>query len=451
MTIFEQRRQRRPTFCQRSPKKPKGGLSFIFFTNHTMCKLLIEGGDMVQNLNEMIPRRKVKRRLKKGRAAILVAIVLLIVTGISYALFSEDSQSVMGLVHPVKGKINILVLGADERQDDTGRSDTTFVTTIDTDAKKITMLSIPRDTRVKIPGHGWDKINHAYAFGGSKLSKESVENLLGIKIDYTVVININGFVRMIDAIGGVTIDVDKRMKYADPYDDNGGLYIDLQPGVQKLNGKTAIEYVRYRDEEGDIGRVARQQKFLKALLQEFTKPQLIAKLPDLIKQLSTTIRTDMPKNEMLKLIPIVSDAAKSGLATEWISGTPIWIQDVSYWLPDIKELRAKIAQIQAISIDEKYKQATELLVNEYKQSIPKEIKVADVPPVVQATPEKQSVGTVKASSKPNKSKTGPSQSPEKNNFPPRTASINNNQNPPMQEATDKVVHKNATSNTTPKQ
>lgn len=291
------------------------------------------------------------------------------------------------------------------------------------------MLSIPRDTRVKIPGHGWDKINHAYAFGRSKLSKTSVENLLGIKIDYTIVVNINGFVRIIDAIGGVTIDVDKRMKYADPYDDNGGLYIDLKPGIQRLNGKTAIEYVRYRDEEGDIGHVARQQKFLKALLQEFTKPQLITKLPDLVKRISTAARTDMPTNAMLKLIPVVSDVAKSGLATEWVSGTPIWIQDVSYWLPDIKKLRDKVAQIQGITVGEKYTQDTERLANEYKQSVPKEIKVKDVPSVVQKSLPKQSVGTTKATLNSNKPKAEDIQTNGKNNSETKTSSTVAGHNP----------------------
>lgn len=405
---------------------------------------------MAQNSNATIPSRRAKRRLRKGRAAILVAIVLLLVTGITYAIFAGDSKTVSGLMNSAKGKINILVLGADEREGDVGRSDTSFVATIDTNAKKVTMLSIPRDTRVKIPGHGWDKINHAYAFGGSKLSKTCIENLLGIKIDYTVVVNINGFVRMIDSIGGVTIDVDKRMYYADPYDDNGGLYIDLRPGVQKLNGKTAIEYVRYRDDEGDIGRVARQQKFLKALMKEVTKPQLITKLPDLVKQFSTAVRTDMPTNEMLKLIPTVSDAAKSGLETEWVAGTPIWIQDVSYWLPDIKELRAKVAKIQAITVDEKYNRAAELLSNEYKQSIPKEIKVADVPQVVQTSAEKQSVATTKTSLEPNKAKTETTQQNEKNTSAPKTASVTGNTNPTVQETNNKV-HKNTAPSTTSKQ
>jgi anionic cell wall polymer biosynthesis LytR-Cps2A-Psr (LCP) family protein len=256
---------------------------------------------------------------------------------------------------------------------------------------------------------------------------------------------------MIDAIGGVTINVDKRMKYADPYDDNGGLYIDLHPGVQKLNGKAAIEYVRYRDEEGDIGRVARQQKFLKALLQEFTKPQLITKLPDLVKQFSTAIKTDMPTNEMLRLIPIVSDAAKSGLATECVSGTPIWIQNVSYWLPDIQELRTKVAQIQGIKVDQKYRQVTELLANEYKQSIPRNINFASVPQTVQTTIPKQSLDTTKTSTEPNKPKTETPQQNRNNNLNQKTATVTNNHNPIGQETNDGIVHKNTTPSTTAKQ
>ncbi|WP_371371907.1 LCP family protein [Sporomusa aerivorans] len=405
---------------------------------------------MAQNSNKTLPGQK--RRLRKGRAALLAAIFLLIVTGITYAIFAEEdnSKTVSGAATQVKvKKINILVLGTDEREEDAGRSDTTFVATIDTVEKKITMLSIPRDTRIKIPGHGWDKLNHAYAFGGSELSKAAVENLLGIKIDYTVAINVNGFVRMLDAIGGVTIDVDKRMQYADPYDDNGGLYIDLYPGVQRLNGKTAIEYVRYRDEEGDIGRVARQQKFLKALLQEITKPQLATKLPELVKQASTSIRTDMPKSEMLTLIPVISDAAKTGLKTEWVAGTPLWIQDISYWLPDIKELRAKVAQIQAIKVDEKYNRLTDLLAKEYQQSIPKETEIAEVPPVEQVTAEKKAGTPAKTSPEPkSKTETEATQLTQKNDFTAKPAPVATNHKSVVHGTNDGTVSKNTTSKTT---
>jgi LCP family protein required for cell wall assembly len=336
---------------------------------------------MEQKINTLQSSKKQTRHLRKGRVAILVTILIFLVLGVAYALLGGvSSTSTLANTFSMQERINILVLGVDAREEDVGRSDTAFVVTIDTNAKKVTMLSIPRDSRVKIDGHGWDKINHAYAFGGSKLSKSSVENLLGIPIDYTVVMNFQGFVRMIDALGGVTIDVDKRMYYSDPYDDDGGLYIDLHPGVQKLNGKLAIEYVRYRDEEGDIGRVSRQQKFLKALLQEFAKPQLITKLPELIKEFAAAVKTDMPTKEMVKLIPLINEAAKSGLHTEWVSGTPCWIQDVSYWLPNIKELRAKVAEIQGITVDGRYTQGTERLEREYASSVPREIKITESSP-----------------------------------------------------------------------
>lgn len=280
------------------------------------------------------------------------------------------------LTVPLKEKVNVLVLGVDERNDDAGRSDTIFVVTVNPQSKKLTMVSIPRDTRVKIPGHGWDKINHAFAYGGSRLSRASVENLLGISIDYTVEINTSGFVRMIDILGGIPLTVDKAMHYSDPYDDNGGLYIDLRPGTQRLNGQTAVEYVRYRDEEGDIGRVARQQKFLQALVNECTKPQIITKLPEIISQFASTVKTDMPIKKMISLIPIVSEAAKNGLQTEWVTGTPAYLGEVSYWLPDIRALRTKMAIVQGYAFNENYRQATERLAREYELSIPRDFEVA---------------------------------------------------------------------------
>jgi LCP family protein required for cell wall assembly len=354
---------------------------------------------MEQKIHKAPASKGQTRRLRKGRAAIVATILILLVAGAIYALVGEfSSTNTLTSTFFKQEKMNILVLGVDAREDDVGRSDTAFVVTIDINAKTVTMLSIPRDTRVKIDGHGWDKINHAYAFGGSKLSKSSAENLLGISIDYTVVMNFQGFVRMIDALGGVTIDVDKKMYYSDPYDDDGGLYIDLHPGVQKLNGKLAIEYVRYRDEEGDIGRVSRQQKFLKALLQEFAKPQLITKLPELIKEFAAAVKTDMPTKEMVKLIPIINDAAKLGLHTEWVEGTPCWIQGVSYWLPDIKELRAKVAEIQGITVDGRYAQGTERLEREYANSVPRETRITETSSEIQkdSNIEKQPADRAKA-------------------------------------------------------
>ncbi len=329
-----------------------------------------------------LTRRKPKRRIRKLRVAMLLAAIFLLV-GVVYAVWSGGS-SLLDVV--AKNRINVLVLGVDERADDVGRSDTSFVVTLDTEAKKITVLSVPRDSRVKIAGHGWDKVNHAFAFGGLPLSKSTIENLLGAPIDYTVTVDFKGFVRMIDALGGITIDVEKRMRYSDPYDDDGGLVIDLYPGVQKLSGKEAIKYVRYRDEEGDIGRVARQQKFLKAVLKELASPQTVVRLPELAKEFYGAVKTDMPLSKILKLLPAVQEAASAGLATATIPGAPLWIKEVSYWQPNIAELRLKVAQIQGLTNDEGYAKKSEQLAREYKQSIPADAKTEYTPTVETKAP-----------------------------------------------------------------
>ena len=335
-----------------------------------------------------LTRRKPKRRIRKLRVAMLLGAIFLLV-GVVFAVWNGGT-SLLDVV--AKNRINILVLGVDERADDVGRSDTSFVVTLDTEAKKITVLSIPRDSRVKIAGHGWDKFNHAFAFGGLPLSKSTAENLLGGSIHYTVTIDFKGFMRMIDALGGITIDVEKRMRYSDPYDDDGGLVIDLYPGVQRLSGKEAIKYVRYRDEEGDIGRVARQQKFLKALLKELASPQTVVRLPELAKEFYGAVKTDMPLSKILKLLPAVQEAASSGLATATVPGAPLWIKEVSYWQPNITELRLKVAQIQGFTNDESYMKKSEQLAREYKQAIPADAKAEYTPtvetkaPVAEKTP-----------------------------------------------------------------
>ncbi|WP_378953320.1 LCP family protein [Pelosinus sp. sgz500959] len=404
---------------------------------------------MEQDVSRLSSSKRQIRRFRKGRVAMLLTMIIFLVAGVTYAFLSgPSSTNTLVSTFLMKEKINILVLGVDARDDDVGRSDTTFVVTIDTIGKKITMLSIPRDSRVKIDGHGWDKINHAYAFGGAKLSKSSVENLLTIPVDYTVVINFQGFVHMIDAIGGVTIDVDKRMYYSDPYDDDGGLYIDLRPGIQKLNGKTAMEYVRYRDEEGDIGRVSRQQKFLKGLLKELSEPQIITSLPNLIKEFAIAVKTDMPSKEMVKLIPIISEAAKIGLYTEWVAGTPYWIHDVSYWLPDIKELRYKVAQIQGLTVDGLYTQVTDRLVSEYANSIPREIKVVESLPDSKKTLklDKQNTDSIKtitaAVSSSDQVKGNQSSVNGKNSADPINIKNTNYQNTEVAGANNEKIHNN---------
>lgn len=279
------------------------------------------------------------------------------------------------------GKVNVLVLGVDERSDDIGRSDTMMVFTVDTKTNEVSLLSVPRDTRVKIPGHGWDKINHAYALGGHKLARQSVESLLGIPMDYYITVNFAGFYKIIDAVGGVTINVEKRMYYEDPYDN---LVINLRPGEQRMDGKTAIQYVRYRDEEGDIGRISRQQKFIKAMFTEIMSPSVLPRIPSIIREVSNAVKTDMPTSEMIKLANLLHDAYKNGLKTYMVPGKPAYIAETSYWIPDIAALRAHIAQTENLPVNDRYETETQRMSKEYTASIPPEMKVTELPKTLQA-------------------------------------------------------------------
>lgn len=322
-----------------------------------------------------------KQRKKRIGFSIILLMALALTAAASYLWFSGNFNKISrvgSLLSPQK--VNILVLGVDERSDDVGRSDTMFVVTIDTSTREVSMLSVPRDTRVKIPGHGWDKINHAYAEGGVKLSQKAVEDLLGIPIDYYMTINFAGFYKIVDALGGVDIDVDERMYYEDPYDN---LVINIQPGVQHMDGKKAIQYVRYRDSAGDIGRIARQQKFIKAMMKEASDPTNILKLPAVIKEISGVVKTNMSTAEMLNLAKMINDAQKQGLKTDMVPGKPAYIDEVSYWLPDIVALRQHVAQIQGITPDEKYASTARNMSTEYQNSIPREMKVTELSPKAQ--------------------------------------------------------------------
>lgn len=332
-------------------------------------------------------RLSTQRRTRKKRtfSIVLILMAFMAIAIASYFMFSSaldtNKRSGAGML-VAQGKVNILVMGVDERADDVGRSDTMFVVTVDTKTKSVALLSIPRDTRVKIPGHGWDKINHAYAEGGHKLTMQAVEGLMGIPIDHYVLVNFNGFKKIVDAIGGVNIDVEKRMYYEDPYDGDG-LVIDLKPGVQHMDGKTAIQYVRYRDAEGDIGRIQRQQKFLKAVFNEIASPSVITKIPAIIKEVGATVKSDMSTSEMLNLAQILNDAYKQGLKTDMVPGKPAYIDEISYWLPDLMALRQHMAATLGVTMDDKYVSASRREASEYETSIPKEMKVVEVPKAVQ--------------------------------------------------------------------
>ena len=275
-----------------------------------------------------------------------------------------------------KDKATILIMGVDTREDDVGRSDTMMVAAVDPKKKQASLLSVPRDTRVHIDGYGYEKINAAFMLGGRKLAQSTVEDFLGTPIDHYVMINNRAFKKVIDAIGGIDIDVEMRMEYEDPWDDDGGLVIDLYPGYQHLNGKQAIGYVRYRDEEGDIGRIARQQKFVKAVMEKVTSPGIITDLPEIASVVYKNIETDMSLRQLLELAGALKEARGQGLKAEMIPGEPYDNPEdgLNYWVPSIYTTREMVADVLGVPMTGAAKRAMENDASEYAASLPADIR-----------------------------------------------------------------------------
>ena len=324
------------------------------------------------------PRRE--RHQKKKKKSWLPIILLLgafIIAAGAGALFAssslfDDKPAPVKKTErmPSTGKTVVMLMGVDEREGDVGRSDTLMIATLDPKKHKAAILSVPRDTRVKIKGHGFDKINAAYAYGGHLLTQNTVEDLLGVEMEHYVIINVNAFTKIIDAIGGVDINVEKRMYYEDPWDDNGGLVINLYPGQQHMDGKTAITYVRYRDEEGDIGRITRQQKFMQAVMDKLTSPAIIPRIPSIISEVVDCINTDLSVKQMIEFAAALKEAQSYGLQTEMLPGRPMYIGGISYWIPDLSKLRATVANTLDVNISPDFRSATQREMLEYENSVP---------------------------------------------------------------------------------
>lgn len=336
------------------------------------------------------PTRRHRHVRKSGRRGfIIIAALLMIAIGaLAGFLFSSslldkgDPGSRVGgrlkkqelLV--AKDKATILIMGVDTREDDVGRSDTMMVAAVDPKKKQASLLSVPRDTRVHIDGYGYEKINAAFMLGGRKLAQSTVEDFLGTPIDHYVMINNRAFKKVIDAIGGIDIDVEMRMEYEDPWDDDGGLVIDLYPGYQHLNGKQAIGYVRYRDEEGDIGRIARQQKFVKAVMEKVTSPGIITDLPEIASVVYKNIETDMSLRQLLELAGAFKEARGQGLKAEMIPGEPYDNPEdgLNYWVPSIYTTREMVADVLGVPMTGAAKRAMENDASEYAASLPADIR-----------------------------------------------------------------------------
>lgn len=199
--------------------------------------------------------------------------------------------------------MDILVLGCDKRPDNSGeetRSDTLILVHADPDENYLSILSLPRDLRVEVPGHGIQKLNAAYALGGTELAIRTVEELTRVDITEYVEVDFQAFSDMTDALGGVYLDVDRRY-YNDRADSTYEL-IKISPGYQLLNGADALDYVRFRhDLNYDFGRMDRQQRFLTALREQAMGWNLVLDLPGLVNALFDNLTTTLGTNDIIRL------------------------------------------------------------------------------------------------------------------------------------------------------
>lgn len=282
-----------------------------------------------------------------------IAIVILMLCAvsftISYTVYSDMKNTVEEVYTPFHDEISVkreapmnvtekepfsaLLLGVDEREGDTGRSDTIIVLTVNPKLNSIKMVSIPRDTYTELIGTGKkDKINHAYAFGGMEMTIKTVEDFLDIPIDYVAKVNMESFVDIIDIIGGITVDNSFEFYYEGEHFPAGELTLD---------GEQALKYVRMRfdDPEGDFGRQNRQKQVIQQVLKKGLSLNTVLNYQSIFKTLENNLEMNL-KFDDLKAIQ--KDYRNSFGTIEQLylnSGSGTMINGIYYYVPNEEELK----------------------------------------------------------------------------------------------------------------
>lgn len=264
-----------------------GGGAYAFTVYQTLNKA-------VETMNEPIDREKSTRRVEEVKF--------------------EELQP-----------FSMLLLGVDERENDVGRSDTIIVVTVNPNEESIKMLSIPRDTRVDIVGQGTvDKINHAYAFGGVDMSMNTVENFLDIPIDYYMKINMEGFLDIVNAVGGVTVDNELQFS-------NAGY--DFPVGEVTLKGEEALAFarMRYDDPRGDFGRQERQRQMIESIIKEGASLSSLWNFDDIFAAIGSNVKTNLTFEQMIDIQQNYKRATND-ITQDQIAGSGTRIDGIYYYI-----------------------------------------------------------------------------------------------------------------------
>ncbi len=256
---------------------------------------------------------------------------------------------------PSSEVVNILLLGVDK---DGTRSDTMMVASLNGERDEINILSIPRDTRVKV-GSRYQKINAAIGIGAQEVAKgnlqepeelsvQKVKLLTGLPIHYFMSVNFDGFKEIIDALGGVDFEIPFHMKYDDPAQD---LHIDLKPGMQHLDGEAAHDFVRFRQGNpgykgyamGDLGRIEAQQAFVRALAEQKLKPKYLLKAGEIFEVVKRNVRTNYTAKDLLRHLGSLSKVSADNVTMIQLPGSAQTISGISYYICNTTEMN-KLAE-----------------------------------------------------------------------------------------------------------
>jgi polyisoprenyl-teichoic acid--peptidoglycan teichoic acid transferase len=226
-----------------------------------------------------------------------------------------------------------------------GLSDTMLLIRFNPENQKLSVLSIPRDTKVEIENHGTQKINAANILGGPALSAKVTSELLGnVAIDRYVRINVMGVGKLVDTLGGLNVYVPKDMKYTD---NTQHLYVDLKQGQHHLNGDQVMQLLRFRyDRLGDIGRIQRQQMVMRALMEQFVNASILGSLPQLLSLVQSHIDTNLNVEELMALVNFAAQMDRAHLQMLVLPGdyNGDGHKQVSYWLPSGKGISKIMSQ-----------------------------------------------------------------------------------------------------------
>ncbi|MBU5263988.1 polyisoprenyl-teichoic acid--peptidoglycan teichoic acid transferase TagU [Bacillus atrophaeus] len=301
---------------------------------------------------------RAERRKKKKKVLLIVLMIIglfvLATGGYVYYLWNKAASTVASIQEDLKKSdkrdkdidiskkdpISVLIMGVDERKNDKGRADTLIYMTVNPKTKTTEMVSIPRDTYTKIVGKGtMDKINHSYAYGGTQMAADTVEELLDVPVDYFVKVNMESFKDTVDKLGGITVN----STFAFSYDGHS-----FGTGNINLNGEEALAYTRMRKEDpkGDFGRQQRQRQVIEGIISKGANISSITKFGDMFKVVEDNMKTNMSFDDMWTIMTDYKKARNKVIQHE-LKGSGTRINNIYYYQLDETSLASVKKELKA--------------------------------------------------------------------------------------------------------